>query len=184
MSDSVTLGTIAHQAPLSKGFSRIPESPCPPPGHLPDLGIHNDRTEKLSSPNFIQAPLSRMLWIIFLDIFSPKITLPLDINFFSAGIFIFLWTSHYSPWRANWKSSNKSLRSIFSWVLFNGHDRRHKCLSQILHKYTCIFYRYINMYLHVLVWCVYVVVFICSVVNFLTPWTVAHQAPQSMGFPR
>ena len=63
--------------------------------------------------------------------FSPKITLPLGINFFWAGIFTFLWTSQYSPWRANWKSSNKSLGSIFSWVLFNGHDRRHKYLSQI-----------------------------------------------------
>ena len=40
------------------------------------------------------------------------------------------------------------------------------------------------MYLHVLVWCVYVVLFTCFAVNFLTPWTVAHQAPLSMGFPR
>ena len=37
-----TLWTVAHQAPLSMGFSRPeswPESPCPPPGDLPDLGI-------------------------------------------------------------------------------------------------------------------------------------------------
>ena len=37
-----TLWTVAHQAPLSMGFSRPeswPESPRPPPGDLPDLGI-------------------------------------------------------------------------------------------------------------------------------------------------
>ena len=42
MSDSVTPGTVAPQAPLSMGFSR-PEYwsgwPCPPPGDLPDPGI-------------------------------------------------------------------------------------------------------------------------------------------------
>jgi len=38
----VTLWTIAHQDPLSKGFSRQEYwsgLPCPPPGDLPDLGI-------------------------------------------------------------------------------------------------------------------------------------------------
>ena len=46
-----TLWTIAHQAPLSMGFSRLLPGeflpvflycsglPCPPPGDLPDLGI-------------------------------------------------------------------------------------------------------------------------------------------------
>ena len=37
-----TLWTIAHQAPLSVGFSRqdyCSGLPCPPPGHLPDLEI-------------------------------------------------------------------------------------------------------------------------------------------------
>ena len=37
-----TLWTIAHQAPLSMGFSRQEywsELPCPPPGGLPDSGI-------------------------------------------------------------------------------------------------------------------------------------------------
>ena len=37
-----TLGTIAHQAPLSKGFSKqeyCSGSPCSPPGDLPNLGI-------------------------------------------------------------------------------------------------------------------------------------------------
>ena len=42
MSDSVTLWTVARQAPLSMGFSRQ-ESwsglPCPPPGDLPNPGI-------------------------------------------------------------------------------------------------------------------------------------------------
>ena len=42
ISDSTTLWTIAHQAPLSMGFSRQ-ESwsglPCPPPGDLPNPGI-------------------------------------------------------------------------------------------------------------------------------------------------
>ena len=41
-SDSATLWTVAHQAPLSMGFSR-PEYwsglPHPPPGDLPDPGI-------------------------------------------------------------------------------------------------------------------------------------------------
>ena len=42
MSDSATLWTIAHQAPLSMGFSRQEfwsGSLCPPPGDLPDPGI-------------------------------------------------------------------------------------------------------------------------------------------------
>ena len=42
MSDSVTPGAIAHQAPLSLRFSRQEywsELPCPPPGDLPDPGI-------------------------------------------------------------------------------------------------------------------------------------------------
>ena len=42
VSDSATPWTVAHQAPLSIGFSRQ-ESwsglPCPPPGDLPDPGI-------------------------------------------------------------------------------------------------------------------------------------------------
>ena len=42
MFDFATLWTVAHQAPLSLGFSRWEYwsgLPCPPPGHLPDLGI-------------------------------------------------------------------------------------------------------------------------------------------------
>ena len=42
VSDSATLWTVAHQAPLSMGFSRQEYRsvlPCPPPGHLPDPGI-------------------------------------------------------------------------------------------------------------------------------------------------
>ena len=38
----VTLWTVAHQAPLSMGFSRQEYwsgVPCPPPGDLPDPGI-------------------------------------------------------------------------------------------------------------------------------------------------
>ena len=38
----VTVWTVAHQAPLSIGFSRQESCsglPCPPPGHLPDPGI-------------------------------------------------------------------------------------------------------------------------------------------------
>ena len=38
----VTLRTVAHQAPLSMGFSRQEYwsiLPCPPPGDLPDPGI-------------------------------------------------------------------------------------------------------------------------------------------------
>ena len=38
-----TLGTVAHQAPLSMGFSRQEYwsgLPCPPPGARPDPGIN------------------------------------------------------------------------------------------------------------------------------------------------
>ena len=44
------LWTVAHQAPLSMGFSRQEywsEFPCPPPGDLPDPGIE---PESLESP--------------------------------------------------------------------------------------------------------------------------------------
>ena len=50
MSDSVTQWTVAHQAPLSMGFSRQEYwggLPCPPPGDLPDPGI---KPTSLSSP--------------------------------------------------------------------------------------------------------------------------------------
>ena len=42
MSNSVTLWTVAHQSPLSMGFSRQEYwsgLPCLPPGDLPDPGI-------------------------------------------------------------------------------------------------------------------------------------------------
>ena len=42
VSDSATLWTVAHQAPLSMGFSRQEywsRLLCPPPGDLPDPGI-------------------------------------------------------------------------------------------------------------------------------------------------
>ena len=42
VSDCVTLWTVAHQAPLSTGFSRQEYRcglPCPLPGDLPDPGI-------------------------------------------------------------------------------------------------------------------------------------------------
>ena len=42
VSDSMTLWTVAHQAPLSMGFSRHEYwsgLPCPPPGALSDPGI-------------------------------------------------------------------------------------------------------------------------------------------------
>ena len=45
-----TLWTVAHQAPLSMGFSGQEcwsGSPCPPPGNLPDPGIE---TVSLTSP--------------------------------------------------------------------------------------------------------------------------------------
>ena len=42
VSDSVTPGTVARQAPLSMGFSKQEywsRLPCPPPGDLPNPGI-------------------------------------------------------------------------------------------------------------------------------------------------
>ena len=44
MSNSATLWTVAHQAPLSLGFSRQEYwsgLPCPPPGDLPSSGIEH-----------------------------------------------------------------------------------------------------------------------------------------------
>ena len=44
MSDSVTPWTVAHQTPLSMGFSRQEYWSgllCPPPGDLPDPGIES-----------------------------------------------------------------------------------------------------------------------------------------------
>ena len=46
----VTLWTVAHQAPLTMGFSRQEYwsgLPCPPPGDLPDPGI---KPESLMTP--------------------------------------------------------------------------------------------------------------------------------------
>ena len=46
MSDSVTPWTVAHQAPLSMGFSRQEyrsELPFPPPGDLLDPGMSKTR---------------------------------------------------------------------------------------------------------------------------------------------
>ena len=48
----VTLWTVAHQAPLSMGFSRQKYGsglPCPPPGDLPDPGIRHTSPESLTS---------------------------------------------------------------------------------------------------------------------------------------
>ena len=45
---SATLWTVAHQAPLSLGFSRQEywsELPFPPPGDLPNLGIERGSLE-------------------------------------------------------------------------------------------------------------------------------------------
>ena len=50
----VTLRTIAHQAPLSMGFSRQEYQsglPFPPPGDLPDSGIRSDLGIKSTSPS-------------------------------------------------------------------------------------------------------------------------------------
>ena len=50
VSDSATPWTVAHQAPLSKGFSRQEYwsgLPCPPPGNLPHPGI---KSMTLKSP--------------------------------------------------------------------------------------------------------------------------------------
>ena len=61
----VTLWTIAHQAPLSMGFSRQEYwsgLPCPPPGDLPNLGI---QPKSLTSPALVGslplAPLGKPL---------------------------------------------------------------------------------------------------------------------------
>ena len=53
MSNSVMLWTVAHQAPLSMGFSRQEYwsgLPCPPSGDLPDSGIKLASLMSLTSP--------------------------------------------------------------------------------------------------------------------------------------
>ena len=72
----VTLWTVACQAPLSLGFSRQgywSGLPCPPPGHLPDLGIDLHllcflRWQKASLP----------LLLVHLEVPSPQ-HLPLNL---------------------------------------------------------------------------------------------------------
>ena len=61
VSDSVTPGTLAHQAPLSMGFSRQEYwrgLSFPPPGDLPDLGIEPTPPESpaLAGEVFTTAP--------------------------------------------------------------------------------------------------------------------------------
>ena len=58
MSDSATPRTVAHQVPLSTGFSSQEHwsgLPCPPPGDLPDPGI---KPASLPSPALAGGPLT------------------------------------------------------------------------------------------------------------------------------
>ena len=72
MSDSATLWTVAHQAPLSMGFSKQEYwsgLPCPLPGHLPNPGTE---PTSLMSPalagRFVtisitwETPIPRIIW--------------------------------------------------------------------------------------------------------------------------
>ena len=59
MSDSATLWTVAHQAPLSVGFSRQEYwsgLPCPVPGGLPDPGIQPSSLPALTGGFFTISP--------------------------------------------------------------------------------------------------------------------------------
>ena len=65
MSNSAALWTIAHQTPLSMGFSRQEywsELPCPPPGNLPDPGIERVSPEAPTLQGFLTTePLGKPL---------------------------------------------------------------------------------------------------------------------------
>ena len=55
-----TLWTIAHQAPLSTGFSRQEYwsgLPFPTPGNLPNLGLNPVKSPALADGLFITSPL-------------------------------------------------------------------------------------------------------------------------------
>ena len=65
-----TLWTVAHQAPLSMGFSRQEYwsgLPCPPPGDLPDPGAE---PESPVSPVMQADSLPNILYRIYLVYFS------------------------------------------------------------------------------------------------------------------
>ena len=61
VSDSVTPWTVAHQAPLSMGFSRQQSwssLPCPPPGDLPNPGI-KPQSPALQVDSLLSEPLGK-----------------------------------------------------------------------------------------------------------------------------
>ena len=62
MSDSVDPWTVAHQAPLSMGFSRQEYwsgLPCPLSGSLPDPGIE-PRSSTLQAESLLSEPLGKL----------------------------------------------------------------------------------------------------------------------------
>ena len=68
MSDSATLWTVAHQAPLSMGFSRqeyYNGLPFPLPGDLPDPGIESVSpvSPALQVDSLLAEPLGKPRWI-------------------------------------------------------------------------------------------------------------------------
>ena len=63
---SVTLWTVAHQGPLSMGFSRQEYwsgLPCPPPGDFPNPGI-KPRTSALQADSLLAEPPGKPIWYI------------------------------------------------------------------------------------------------------------------------
>ena len=72
MSNS-TPGTVAHQAPLSVGFSRRDSwsgLPCPPPGDLPDLGIEAlSPALQIASVSYVPPEKSKSLPIFKINLF-------------------------------------------------------------------------------------------------------------------
>ena len=75
-----TLWTVAHQAPLSMGFSRQEywsELPCPPPGDLPNPGIES-RSSTLQADSLLSEPPGKL----------PNVVVPV---FTSIYILSFYW---------------------------------------------------------------------------------------------
>ena len=78
MSDSVTLWTIACQAPLSMGFSRQEcwrGLPFPPPGDLPSSGI---KTTSLASPALTGEFFTTSTTLVLSHLSCPALCNPMD----------------------------------------------------------------------------------------------------------
>ena len=69
MSDSATPWAVAHQAPLSMGFSRQEYwsgLPCPSPGNLPNPGIDH-RSASLQADSSLSEPPGKPIHVVCIN---------------------------------------------------------------------------------------------------------------------